>query len=613
MKKIMAALLGTALLTGAVIPVYAADTFTDVNSKSYAWAYEYVEDMAERGLIKGYEDGTFKPGNSVSRMEAFALFARLMGSNNDVNADVVAAATEKYASVLEKYDLSYAEGDIAYMLSRGVISESELDTYFGGKRKSEPMPRYEAAVLITKAMNAETEAKEEVLVDMDYTDVTDIPKTARQYVYYVTKNGIMTGMGDNVFSPETAVLRGQMAVMLSRTADSINYSFEQASLVSVDVKSKNIEIKDTDGNKFKIGYDDDTVFMKNCQKASADDLGAGQTLVLTYTGDDTESRLAYADIFAPEIDLEMSGVYQGYSSIGGQLNISLMEPLTGTVKMYECIDNVAVTADGKLSEINKMKNGDYVTVSFLGDTIVAVDAMQKSAVVTGTIEAVNPAGTVTISSDDDEFDGITLSMTNDVKIMKNGSYAEFASLYKGDTVTITLEYGLATKIVSMSATKTVTGTLKSYTVSSTPTIVIKRDGEEETYDLTADVQITVNGETARLADFEIGATVALSLESDAVKKIEASKNGGTLTSSKLTGVVTGVNASAKVIIIEYDEGGSKTTAYITCTATTKYYVVPTLGDYALKSIKVGDTIDAYGSYSNGIFVSTGINVTPAAE
>ncbi|MDD6734868.1 MAG: S-layer homology domain-containing protein [Clostridiales bacterium] len=610
MKKILSAMLAATVAAGSAVPVFAADTFTDVNEKSYAWAYEYVEEMAKDGLIKGYEDGTFRPGNSVSRMEAFALFARLMGSNKDTNAEVLEAAKDKYAKVLDEYDLSYAEGDIAYMLSRGVITESELNTYFGGTRKSEAMPRYEAAVLITKAMNGETEAKDEVLVDMDYTDVAAIPKNAKQYVYYVTKKGIMSGMGDGAFSPDTSVLRGQIAVMLSRTADSMNYSFEKASLVNADTASNKLEIKYSDGSKQTIGYNENTKFLRNGEEASAESLAAGQTLALTYTGDDSTSQLAFVDIFAVEIDNTKAAVFQGYASQGGKLTVSLLEPETGNVKAYECSENAAVTADGVLSDINKLKNGDYVTVGFSGSVIASIDAMQKSTTVKGVIEAINPAGTITISSDDKEFDGITLSMTNDIRILKNGDNAEFASLYKGDTVTITLDYGLASKIIASSATKTVSGTLKSYTVSSTPSIVIKKDGEEFTYDLTAGVEIYINGESAKLADFEIGSSVVLTLESDAVKKVESSKNGGTLSSSKLTGVVTGVNAAAKVIVIECMDGSS---AYITCTATTKYYVVPTLSEYALKSIKVGDTIDAYGSYSNGIFVSTGINVTPSAE
>ena len=188
MKKPISMLLASAIAISSAIPVFAADTFTDVKTTGdYSWAYEYVENMADMGLISGYEDGSFRPANPVSRMDAFALFARIIGSNNAVNKATLEFAKAKYADVLADYDLSYVEGDVAFMLSRGILSEDELDTYFAGKKKTEPMPRYEAAILITKAMLAEEEATSEVLLDMEYTDVAEIPKNARQYVYYVSQ------------------------------------------------------------------------------------------------------------------------------------------------------------------------------------------------------------------------------------------------------------------------------------------------------------------------------------------------------------------------------------------------------------------------------------------
>lgn len=203
MKKFISGLLAAAFAAVSAVPAFAADTFTDVKTTGeYSWAYEYVENMAEKGLITGFEDGSFRPANAVTRRDAFALFARIMGSNNEANKTVVELAKAKYADVLKKYELSYVEGDVAFMLSRGVLSEDELDTYFKGTKKTEPMPRHEAAVLITKAMLGEDAAKAEVLIDMDYADVADIPKNARQYVYYVSQKGIMSGMGDGQFSPE---------------------------------------------------------------------------------------------------------------------------------------------------------------------------------------------------------------------------------------------------------------------------------------------------------------------------------------------------------------------------------------------------------------------------
>lgn len=611
MKKTISMLLASAMAFSAAIPAFAADTFTDVNENSYGWAYEYVEDMAEKGLISGYEDGTFKPGKSVSRMEAFALFARLMGSNNEVNAETVELAKEKYADVLNKYELSYAEGDVAFMLYRGVLSESELDTYFKGTKKSEAMPRYEAAILITKAMLAEEAATSEVLIDMDYTDVSNIPKNARQYVYYVSQKGIMSGMGDGAFSPETAVLRGQVAVMLSKTVDSANYYFETAKLTSVDTSSKNIKIKDYSE---AIGYTENTKFYKDGEEVDASALKAGQTVVLTYSEYDGGVRLAFADVLVTEIDSTKSAIFKGYASSGGKLSVTVMDPATAKTASYNCSPNVTVTLNGTDSDLNKLKGDEYVTLGFAGDNVVEISTMQTSETIKDAVlEEINPLGTITIGHSNEKYDGQTFVLASGASIYKNGDTSEFSKLYRGDTLIVTLEYGVVSKLVATSTTKTVSGVIKSYTISSSPTLTIKSDGEEYTYDIPSGVEITINGETAKLADFEIGSSVKLTIESDAVKKITASSNAGTTTGSSVTGVVTAVNSSANVIIVTYSEAGSDTTTYVTCTNNTKYYVIPTLSEYSLKQIKVGDTVVAYGAYQNGIFVSTGITVTPSAN
>ncbi len=611
MKKTISMLLASALSFSAAMPVFAADTFKDVNSNSYSWAYEYVEDMAEKGLISGYEDGTFRPGNSVSRMEAFALFARLMGSNNEANEKTLELAKEKYADVLSGYGLSYAEGDVAFMLYRGVISETELDTYFKGSKKSEAMPRHEAAILITKAMLAEDTATSEVLIDMEYTDVSDIPKNARQYVYYVSQKGIMTGMGDGEFSPETAVLRGQIAVMLSKTANSANYYFETARLESVNTSAKNIKIKGYDG---EIGYTKDTKFYKNGAVSTDGALAVGQNVVLTYSESDSDVTLVFADILEAEIDSTEKAVFGGYASSGGTLTVTVRNPETGKSKNYSCGSDVVITLSGTVSDINKLRDGDYVELGFSGDKVVSIATINKTQSVKNvTLDKIDPTGAITISCDDEEYDGKTYRFSNEAKIFKNGNTSEISSLYRGDKLTITLEYGVVSNLVATSNTKKITGVIKSYTVSANPTLTIKSDGEEYTYDILSGVEITINGEKAKLADFEMGSNVTLTIESDAVKSISASSAAGTTASSSLTGTVTAVSPTAKAIVISYDEAGSTATAYITCTDNTKYYVIPTLSEYTLKQIKEGDTIVAYGAYQNGIFLSTGITVTPSVK
>jgi len=607
MKKILSALLVVATAVSTMVPVMAKDAFSDIGGK-FSWCKEYVEEMAGKGLIAGFDDGTYRPGNDVSRMDAFALFARLMGSNNEINEEVLEIAKEEYKDVLDEYKLSYTEGDIAYLLYRGVITEKELDTYFKGSKKTEAMPRYEAAILITKAMLAEAEATDEVLIDMDYGDVTDIPKEARQYVYYVTQKGIMSGTGDGNFSPKTSVQRGQIAVMLSKTANSANYYFESTKLEDVDSRSNNIKIEDYDE---EIGYTNDTIIFKNGESVSDTELLPGQEIVLTYAEDDKGVKIVFIDILALEVTDTLKVIYKGYSSESGVLKVSVEDPVTGDTSQYECSSNAAINIGGETLNINKVKAGEYVTLGLAGEVVVEITSMEKVETIRNAkLVSVNPRGSIVISHEDEQYDGREFELTNTTSITKDGETAEFADLFRGDELTIRLEYGVLSRITAKASRRTITGVLKAYTISQNPTLTISVSGKEETYDIPASVKVMVDGKEGKLSDYEIGSGITITVESEAIVKVEAATNVGTV-GSKLAGRVESVNPSAKVIMISYMEGDTEVTAYITCKDSTKFITMPTFSETSLKKLKVGDTVEAYGAYQNGIFICTGMTIMPA--
>jgi len=57
--------------------------FPDVTAAS-AWAYGYINIAVGRGLIKGYEDGTFRPGNNVTQAEALTILLRALGYTDNL-------------------------------------------------------------------------------------------------------------------------------------------------------------------------------------------------------------------------------------------------------------------------------------------------------------------------------------------------------------------------------------------------------------------------------------------------------------------------------------------------------------------------------------------------
>ncbi|MGF7036347.1 hypothetical protein J2T17_007410 [Paenibacillus mucilaginosus] len=69
-----AAMLARAL--GWVPDSSASVQYTDVDPA--AWDAGYIASMSERGLLSGYEDGTFKPQGLTNRAETVTLISKLL-------------------------------------------------------------------------------------------------------------------------------------------------------------------------------------------------------------------------------------------------------------------------------------------------------------------------------------------------------------------------------------------------------------------------------------------------------------------------------------------------------------------------------------------------------
>lgn len=80
-------------------------SFSDlVNNKGAPhWSAVYIKDIAEKGLVSGYSDGTFRPNSPVSGgCDSVHVKALSGGTTKDTYADNKA----KWTAKLNTYDLS---------------------------------------------------------------------------------------------------------------------------------------------------------------------------------------------------------------------------------------------------------------------------------------------------------------------------------------------------------------------------------------------------------------------------------------------------------------------------------------------------------------------------
>ncbi|CAN7716889.1 S-layer homology domain-containing protein [Paenibacillus sp. LjRoot153] len=109
------------------------------------WAKDAIKNLANAGVISGYEDGTFKPNNMITREEMVVLLSRLLNLDN-VSKDV----TKGKFNDLEG---SYAAEEIKAEAQAGIIS-GEADGTFDAKNNA---TRAEALQIILNALKLNTQ------------------------------------------------------------------------------------------------------------------------------------------------------------------------------------------------------------------------------------------------------------------------------------------------------------------------------------------------------------------------------------------------------------------------------------------------------------------------
>ncbi len=96
----MLAVVAAASLVAVAAPAFAANPFSDVPMNH--WAYDAVEQLAAKGILEGYPNGTFKGNRAMTRYEIAQMVARMMANGvGGADADKLKALIVEFAPELE--------------------------------------------------------------------------------------------------------------------------------------------------------------------------------------------------------------------------------------------------------------------------------------------------------------------------------------------------------------------------------------------------------------------------------------------------------------------------------------------------------------------------------
>lgn len=609
MKKVLSLVLAVAMLLSMATAVGAVK-FDDVDD-NYSWAKAAIEELSEEGVITGYDDGTFKPGKSITRQEAITLFSKALGASAETNQAIVDFAYGVYEGDLEKCKDSYAVKQGAYLVYRKVLTVDEVISYLSAENRNLELKRYEAATLIAKALGADAWLKNNKNVDttLDYADVDSIPAKYVDYVFYTTTLGIMGEMDNNKFGPAEKVTRAQVAVMIKRIADMMEFEFNGGVIAAVDTLNNNITVKTAEEKTIKFVVNNSDAVYVDGNRVTLSDLEAGMEAALIFS----KGALYQIDAISYTEDETFSGAYKGQvtDNSGTTIKIADVTKEGNPVSNFKLASNAVIFYNGETTEdISVVKVGDYVTIQLSGGLVVRFVAEPKEETITSLkvteIDASGENGAVlTVVNKNGEETKYLLS--NDVTVVRNSAATSITNLVVGDTVALTLEYGIVSSIKATGVSKTLEGTVEEITISNaTSYITISKDGSSAKYVMSRNCSVSVEGETATVYDLRLGSYVKLKTESETVVAITAEAVESAL---HLTGTIKTINASYGLLIIEVQTAsGGIAEKQVFVKDTTKILDSVTGKSVTLKNLKVGNIITAAGIEKVGVYEANAIMV-----
>lgn len=188
-RIVIGLLISVVFLSVANIRVYGASAFTDVLETDYF--YEAVQEMSEKGYVKGYGDGTFHPRANITVAESLTLLFRIAGIH------------------IEEPD------DSEYWYSNVLILAKSMGLVNDNIDPNKNATRLDIAKYIIKIYQLDTS---EITVQNVFLD-TNLQVANTMYQYGIFEGApVSEGV---VFMPYSFITRGDLSLVLYRLNDKI--------------------------------------------------------------------------------------------------------------------------------------------------------------------------------------------------------------------------------------------------------------------------------------------------------------------------------------------------------------------------------------------------------
>ncbi len=178
--------------------------FSDVPSTN--WAYDYTVKVAKYGLMKGYDDDTFKPNNALTRVQMTSILSRglqLQSTANVPFTDIAAYDVETQHEIAAAYEAGIVKGTGTLFNPSGNVTRAQV------------------AVMMHRAYEHLTGETYEPQQIAPYKDVSMYDLETQQAITFLYDYKIATGVSAEKFNPTGHLTRAQAAKVIVNFYESV--------------------------------------------------------------------------------------------------------------------------------------------------------------------------------------------------------------------------------------------------------------------------------------------------------------------------------------------------------------------------------------------------------
>ncbi len=594
------------LMIFAAVPVVHAVGFRDVTS-SYSWAEEAIESLADSSIINGYPDGTFKPGNQITKEEAISLFARMLGSSETLNESVITLSNLLFEDVKTQYD-TYAKEAAAYLVYKKVLVENDLATYLSSANKGQPLKRYEAATLIAKCLGGDVWLKTNPDITLSFADAASVPASAKGYVYFASEAGVMQGMEDNKFEPMGNVTRAQIAVMIHRIFSQMNYTYTKGIITQINASDKTITISDDSGVSETYVVNSSVAVMLDGEQSQLSSLSVGQEIIVTFSNE----ALYSLDVVAMAVDDTIEAIFKGKSTDTKGTKIKVAPMDSSETVTYSLADDVVISRNGESASLNSLVAGDHLIVTIASGKVTFINAKEKTKIISGgRVESITFEPDVVIGIRTSGGELVSCKLAEGATIRKNNQTTTFSALVVGDKVDATLEYEKIVAVTAIGIEKTISGDIEEITISKTNSSLVLNNGKTSTrYAISRNVEILLDDREATLYDLRIGYEVELVTSSSTITKVKVKSVASPL---QITGRIVLINTTYNMLVVEHTDVNGNIAEKNVFLNSAKILDSNDGKIKTIKNLSVGQNVTIAGAENLGVFEASSLMILSNAQ